>query len=94
MSPFVLVRKTGVAARVISRPALINMLPLVVVMAALMFTSRPQQVTKLPLVAVIAPLMFTSRAAFSVRVVGMVERAVQVTASLIVMSPKVPVVEV
>ncbi len=70
------------------------MLPLVVVMLALIFTSRPQQVTKLPWVAVIGWLMITSRSAFKVRVVWAVGRATQVTASLIVMSPNVPVVEV
>ncbi len=67
-------------------PAPSRTLPLVVVMAALTFTSRPQQVTKFPFVAVMALLMFTSRAALNVRVV-VLGVAVQLTASLTVMSP-------
>ncbi len=74
------------------RPALSRTLPLVVVMAAFRLMSRPQQTTKLPFVAVIAAFRFTSRAAFSVSVV-VVGAAVQLTASLMLMSPLPGVVE-
>ena len=77
--------------KITSRPALNKTLPLVVVMAALTLMSRPQHTSRFPLTAVIALFTFRSRTEFSVRVVG-VEDAVQLTASLTLMSPLVPVV--
>src|SRR4029077_5451301 len=68
------------------RPALNRTLPLVVVIAEPTLISRPQHTTKFPLVAVMAALMFTSRAAFNVNVV-VLGVAVQLTASLTVISP-------
>ena len=74
------------ASRFTLRPALNKVLPLTVVTGAFTLTSRPQQATKFPFVAVTAAFMLMSRTAFNLKVVGL-ELAVQVTASLMRMSP-------
>ena len=76
------------AARFTLLPALSVRSPVVVLVAAVRLISRTALATRLPLVPVIAAAMFTSRTALSVSVVG----AVQVTASLTLMSPFTPVV--
>jgi hypothetical protein len=91
MFPSVVVM-AATAFRFTSRPALNKTLPLTVVIAALTLMSRPQHTTKFPFVAVTALLMFTSRPAVNVSVV-VLGAAVQLTASLTLMSPWPGVVE-
>ncbi len=91
MLPSVVVM-AATAFRKMSRPALRRTLPLTVVIVPLALMSRPQHTTKLPLVAVIALFRSTSRSAISFRVV-VLGAAVQLTASLTMMSPLPGVVE-